>query len=190
MPRKWLVWSIVPLIALFVVGCPKKQPQTPDPGPSMEVETVPTPEPTPDPEPEVMEDPVEIDPLDSADLQVVNRALEDRGYAHNVYFEFDQSDLTPQARERLAGNAQVLREQGDLIITIEGHCDERGTNEYNLALGQRRAETAKEYLVSLGVDSARLRTISYGEERPVCTESTEGCWQQNRRDHMPATGRM
>ena len=70
------------------------------------------------------------------------------------------------------------------MATIEGHCDERGTNEYNLALGERRANAAQSYLVSLGVGQARLRTLSYGEERPVCTESTEGCWQRNRRAHF------
>jgi peptidoglycan-associated lipoprotein len=82
-----------------------------------------------------------------------------------------------------------MRDHGDILFTIEGHCDERGTNEYNIALGQRRASAAKDYIVSLGVEDSRLRTISYGEERPFCTESNEGCWQQNRRAHFVATGR-
>ena len=82
-----------------------------------------------------------------------------------------------------------MRDNPALLFTIEGHCDERGTNEYNIALGQRRAAAAKDYIVSLGVEDARLRTISYGEERPFCTESDEACWQSNRRAHFVATGR-
>ena len=74
-------------------------------------------------------------------------------------------------------------------MTIEGHADERGTNEYNLALGDKRANAVRDYLTSLGVDAGRLRTLSYGEERPVCTESEESCWSQNRRGHMVITGR-
>jgi peptidoglycan-associated lipoprotein len=74
-------------------------------------------------------------------------------------------------------------------ILIEGHCDERGTSAYNLALGDRRANAAKEYLVSLGIDASRVRTISYGKERPFCTESTESCWQENRRAHLVITAK-
>jgi peptidoglycan-associated lipoprotein len=74
-------------------------------------------------------------------------------------------------------------------VLIEGHCDERGTAAYNLALGDRRANAAKEYLVSLGIDASRLRTVSYGKERPFCTESTESCWQKNRRAHLVITAK-
>jgi peptidoglycan-associated lipoprotein len=74
-------------------------------------------------------------------------------------------------------------------ILIEGHCDERGTNEYNLALGERRANAAKDYLASLGVDAARVKTVSYGKERPVCTEATESCWAKNRRAHLVITAK-
>ena len=81
------------------------------------------------------------------------------------------------------------RAQRQFMVTIEGHADERGTNEYNLALGERRANAVSDYLGSLGVAGDRLRTISYGEERPVCTESDESCWSQNRRAHMVITGR-
>lgn len=75
------------------------------------------------------------------------------------------------------------------LVTLEGHCDDRGTPEYNLALGERRAVTARQYLSALGVDTGRLRTLTYGEERPVCTDSDEGCWGQNRRAHPVVTGR-
>jgi len=102
----------------------------------------------------------------------------------DVYFEFDKSTLTPAAQETLTRKAEYLRRLADVTVTIEGHCDERGTNEYNLALGDRRAESAKAFLVQLGIDASRMTTISYGEERPVCMESTEECWAKNRRDHF------
>ena len=104
----------------------------------------------------------------------------------DVYFEFDKSTLTPVAQETLNRIAESLRKFPNITVTIEGNCDERGTNEYNLALGDRRAESAKAFLVQLGIEASRLTTISYGEERPVCTEHTEECWAKNRRDHFAA----
>ena len=80
--------------------------------------------------------------------------------------------------------ADFLRENPDIYITIEGHCDERGTNEYNLALGDRRAESAKSFLVDMGIEAYRISTVSYGEERPLCNESDEECWSKNRRDQF------
>ena len=85
----------------------------------------------------------------------------------DIYFDFDKSTLTPAAQDNLLRKAEWLRENPDATVTIEGHCDERGTNEYNLALGDRRAESAKAFLADLGIDPSRLTTISYGEERPV-----------------------
>jgi peptidoglycan-associated lipoprotein len=102
----------------------------------------------------------------------------------DVYFEFDKSTLTPVAQETLTRKAEYLRKLADVTVTIEGHCDERGTNEYNLALGDRRAESAKAFLVQLGIEASRMTTISYGEERPVCMEQNEECWAKNRRDHF------
>ena len=98
-----------------------------------------------------------------------------------VFFAFDRSDITPEAQETLARQADWLRRYPNVTVTIEGHCDERGTREYNLALGARRAQGVKDYLVSLGVSGARLETISYGKERPICSQSNEACWAQNRR---------
>ena len=105
-----------------------------------------------------------------------------------MYFNYDESSLSDDTRAKLARNADLLKTT-QLLVTIEGHADERGTNEYNLALGDRRANAVRDYLTSLGVDAGRLRTLSYGEERPVCTESDESCWSQNRRAHMVITGR-
>jgi peptidoglycan-associated lipoprotein len=108
----------------------------------------------------------------------------------DVYFDYDKSDLRPDARDALAKNADWLKKSyNTAVVQIEGHCDERGTNEYNLSLGERRARAALDYLVSLGVPAARLSTISYGEERPQCTESDESCWQRNRRGHFNITGK-
>jgi peptidoglycan-associated lipoprotein len=99
----------------------------------------------------------------------------------NVYFEFDRYELTAAALQTLADNASVLKAYSDARVTIEGHCDERGTVEYNLALGDKRAKAAKDYLISLGVNSSQIFTISYGKERPVDTRSTEEAWARNRR---------
>lgn len=102
----------------------------------------------------------------------------------DIYFEFDSSTLTPAAQDNLLKKAEWLRENSDVTVTIEGHCDARGTNEYNLALGDRRAESAKAFLVDLGIDAMRLTTISYGEERPVCNQQNEECWAKNRRGNF------
>jgi peptidoglycan-associated lipoprotein len=98
-----------------------------------------------------------------------------------VYFDYDKYDLTPAAREILAVNAQALRQNPEAPVVIEGHCDERGTVEYNLALGDKRAKAVKDYLVWLGVERSRLTTVSYGKERPVDPRHYEAGWAQNRR---------
>jgi peptidoglycan-associated lipoprotein len=192
MNRKWMIWMVVPVLLTVMYGCPKKKPPMTPADIPIETEPVtPTPPPptdVPDTPPPVIEDPVE-DPLMSADLQIVNDELRRRGFSPDVYFNLDDSTLSDESRERLARNAELLRAQPQFQLTIEGHADERGTNEYNLALGERRANAVRDYLSSLGVDGGRMRTLSYGEERPVCTQSEEGCWSQNRRGHMVITGR-
>ena len=99
----------------------------------------------------------------------------------DVYFDFDRYDLSADARTVLRANADWLKNNPGTRVEIEGHCDDRGTNEYNLALGAKRAQAVREYLATLGVAANRLSTISYGEEIPVCKEETESCWKQNRR---------
>jgi peptidoglycan-associated lipoprotein len=99
----------------------------------------------------------------------------------DVYFDFDRYDLRADSREILKANSAWLKANPAAQVQIEGHCDERGTTEYNVALGSRRAESVKDYLVTLGTSADRLSTISYGEEVPVCREQTEECWQNNRR---------
>lgn len=99
----------------------------------------------------------------------------------DVLFDFDRYDLSSDARAILRANAEWLKSNASARVEIEGHCDDRGTNEYNLALGAKRAQSAREYLTTLGIAAARLSTISYGEEIPVCKEQGESCWKQNRR---------
>jgi peptidoglycan-associated lipoprotein len=111
------------------------------------------------------------------------------GLLGDVYFEYDKADVRESERATLSKNADALKRFDFLRVTVEGHCDERGTVEYNLALGERRAKATFDYLVSLGVPAERLKTVSYGKEVPVCTESNEACWQKNRRAKSTVTGK-
>jgi peptidoglycan-associated lipoprotein len=167
----------------FGAGCKKKPPTTTEetrppveaPPPAATPVAPPTTAPSGDVQQEVL----------SQDLAELNR----KGYLQDAYFDYDQADLRDDARTALAANAEWLKKFPSIQLLVEGHCDERGTNEYNLALGDRRANAAKEYLASLGVDGSRVRTVSYGEERPFCNESAESCWQQNRRGHFVITAK-
>ena len=103
-----------------------------------------------------------------------------------IYFDFDKADIRPDAARILDGNVDWLKSHREATILIEGHCDERGTNEYNIALGDRRAKATMNYLTARGVPAERITTISYGEERPVCSAHSEACWAQNRRAHFLA----
>jgi peptidoglycan-associated lipoprotein len=102
----------------------------------------------------------------------------------DVHFDYDRYDIKSGETFILREAANILRDNPSLRLIIEGHCDDRGTNEYNLALGDRRAKSVKDHLVSLGIPSSRLQTISYGEEKPMCSEQTESCWASNRRAHL------
>jgi peptidoglycan-associated lipoprotein len=117
------------------------------------------------------------------------RELNQKGYLKDAFFDYDKADLRDDARTALATDAEWLKKYRSIQFLIEGHCDERGTSEYNLALGDRRANATREYLASLGIDGSRIRTVSYGKERPFCTESTESCWQENRRAHFLITAK-
>jgi len=102
----------------------------------------------------------------------------------DAFYDFNKADIREDARQALTRTAEFLRSYPQVKVTIEGHCDERGSTEYNLGLGERRAQAAKNYLISLGIGAGRLETVSWGKERPFCTEHTEDCWQQNRRAHF------
>jgi peptidoglycan-associated lipoprotein len=102
----------------------------------------------------------------------------------DIFFDFEKAQIREDAKRALQEDAKILLTQRGTTITIGGYCDERGTDEYNLVLGNRRAEAVKHYLVALGVDPAHLKTVSYGKEKPFCTEHTEACYQENRRGHF------
>jgi peptidoglycan-associated lipoprotein len=106
----------------------------------------------------------------------------------DIHFDYDDFTIRPQDGEILRTNAKWLSDHGNARVQVEGHTDERGSEEYNLALGAKRAQAAKDYLTTLGVSSDRISTISYGKELPLCTDHTEDCWAQNRRDHFVVQG--
>jgi peptidoglycan-associated lipoprotein len=163
----WLMIALLLVIPglLFTVGCQKKTvTQAKAPAPA----AAPAPAPAAKPAPAPAAAP-------ASDWNIMQ---------NNIYFEFDKSTLTPMAQDTLMRHAAWLRDNPAVTVTIEGHADERGTNEYNLALGDRRADSAKAFLVDLGIASSRLTTISYGEERPLCMQQNEECWAKNRRGHF------
>jgi peptidoglycan-associated lipoprotein len=102
----------------------------------------------------------------------------------DAFFEFNKAEIRGGCSRRLLKTAEFLRSYPQIRVSVEGHCDERGSTEYNLGLGQRRAQAARDYLVSLGIPAERMETVSWGKERPFCQQSTEECWQSNRRAHF------
>jgi len=108
----------------------------------------------------------------------------------DAFFDYDAADIRNDAKDALTNNGKYLSSHGSSNIVIEGHCDERGSVEYNLALGERRARVAFDYLASLGVAADRMKSVSYGKEIPVCQQSNEECWARNRRDHFAVTGKV
>lgn len=179
-------WAAALVLVAGLVACgPKDEPVV---APVMEEEPPPIAETVPPPPaPDISMD-EKPGPLDGELIAAYEYAVK-QGMLGDVYFDFDKYDLRLDARERLRKNADFMNEYPQFTYGLEGHCDERGTNEYNLALGERRANAAKDYLVSLGIDANRLRTISYGEEKPFCMGHDESCWQLNRRGHFVMTGR-
>jgi peptidoglycan-associated lipoprotein len=189
MNRRLLVWTAILALSVALPACRPKKPATPTDdlsGSTVTTPTAPTTDVNPNTRPAVSDQ--KPDPF-SGDILAAQEEAYRSGLLGDVYFDFDKADLTETSRARLARNAEFLRSHPEFQLSIEGHCDERGTNEYNLALGERRAAAAKDYLVSLGVGGGRLRTVSYGEERPQCNESDESCWGLNRRAHFLITGR-
>lgn len=189
MKRKTLLTLLAAVVLMMpaLAGCKKKPKPTPAaPEPAMEA---PAPrEVTAPPTPSTTGD-MQEDPL-SGDLEAVNDYVMSQGLIGDVYFDFDRYELKPEARERLTKNGEFMKAHPEFSFTIEGHCDERGTNEYNLALGDRRASAAQSYLGSLGVAGSQARIVTYGEERPVCSERDENCWWRNRRAHFVITARQ
>lgn len=167
------------LVGLGVAGCKKKAPATaPD---LVTDETVSAPRPDTAPPGDAVAD--AADPW-GWDLDEINRRLHAEGLLADVYFDYDRAELSPESRARLEANARFLRENPQFVVAIEGHCDERGTIDYNLALGQQRAGGSQQYVELLGVPGNQLRSMSFGKERPQCSDPNESCWSRNRRAHF------
>ena len=188
--RRMVLW--LALASMMAAACRKKTPPVARPTPPPPATTAPStpgrppapPEPVTEPA-IVPPEPVRDDAISSASLDDLNR----NSPLQPVFFELDSSDLSPAAQRALDQDAGLLKKYGTWTITIEGHCDERGTAEYNLALGERRAIAARAYLVSLGISADRLRTVSYGKEFPFDPGHDESAYTKNRRAHFVITAK-
>jgi peptidoglycan-associated lipoprotein len=180
------------LVVLSVGACHRRVPPVESPAPPPAAAPEPslvTPNKPPAP-PEPVKEPVVVTPapivedkLASASLDEINK----NSPLKPVFFDYNQSEISAEGQKALDANADVLKKNAGWIVTIEGHCDERGTAEYNLALGERRAMAARAYLMSLGIPADRLRTVSYGKEFPFDPGHDEAAWARNRRDHFVVT---
>lgn len=160
--KKLTILMLLSFVMVFLAGCPKTPPPPPAEEPVV-TQPVSQPEPEPEPEPEPVKEMIR------------------EGAFMKVYYDFDKFNLVDSAKAALANNAKILRENPSVIVLIEGHCDERGTVEYNLSLGEKRANAAMTYLKDLGISANRMSIISYGKERPAVLGSNEAAWAKNRR---------
>lgn len=150
----------------------------------------PTPTVTETPETTIIEPPVSQIEIAQEDIPIEEKILETIPTAqlakgiNDIYFDYDRYIIRDDAKDVLRTNADLLKVKKFKKLVIEGHCDERGTSEYNIALGERRAESARRYLSTLGIDQSKISIISFGEEKPFCSEQNENCWQENRRAHF------
>jgi peptidoglycan-associated lipoprotein len=181
--------ALVVILAVTVGACAKKKPPVARPLPPPPTQADPTATPTPpEPVPEpggVPPEPRIEDPLKVSDIDKINQ----NSPFQAVFFAYDSSEIDGVGQQILNANAGILKKYPEWVITIEGHADERGTAEYNLALGNRRASAARTYLISLGIPADRLRTVSYGKEFPFDPTHTEAAWSKNRRAHFVLTSK-
>ena len=165
------------ILGFWIIGCSSAEKKPPVAPPSAQA-----PQPTSKPEIREAQAPTSLEALQKGEAPVTPK----ESPLKEIYFDFDDYQLSTTARETLKANYDWLSKNPTITVEIEGHCDERGTTEYNLALGAKRAQAAKDYLATLGISAGRLSTISYGKEVPVCQEHNEACWQRNRRDRFVA----
>jgi peptidoglycan-associated lipoprotein len=185
------VWILVLSAAVIVTAtaCHKNPPPAPAPAPPPPAAPAPPPPPPPPPPAPAPAPPAaalseeEIFARKSLEQLNAERPLGD------AFFDYDKSDIRDDARGPLQKNADYMKRWTSIVVTVEGHCDSRGSSEYNLALGNRRAAAVKEYLTSLGIAANRITVVSKGKEQPFCSEDTEACWQQNRRGHFVITAK-
>ncbi len=191
MNKRALTGLAVISLCIFSAACKKKIAAVPPPAPPTVAAS--TPEPAAPSRPTITP-PAESAPVASPtpsrmpDAATRARIEELLGRIQDAHFDYNKHNLRPDAEEALRKDAQtlaeIIRQYPDFKLTVEGHCDERGSEEFNLALGDARARQAKEYLATLGLPADQLRTISYGKDKPGCTEHDEACWQMNRRAHI------
>jgi peptidoglycan-associated lipoprotein len=178
-------------LALTISACGKKPapppPKPPDAQPAAQPEATrpPAPPPPATPPPATTRTPTEDEEFAAMSLDDLNR----KGFVAPVFFALDSSELTEEAKSVIQKNVEFLKRRPSTKIMIEGHCDSRGTSEYNLALGERRADAVRDYLQGLGVAADRVSIVSKGKEQPFCAEETESCWQQNRRGQFLFTAK-
>jgi peptidoglycan-associated lipoprotein len=182
--KRSFVFVLLLAIGLILVGCSQRKVVQPEP--ALQQQPTVTPQKT-------TERPAEVKPEEKITEEQLakietkeepTKYIEESGLFEDIHFDYDMYDIRPDAKPVLQNIASWLIKNKSVKILIEGHCDERGTNEYNLALGDRRAKAARDYLIALGVASNRIEMLSYGEEKPLCIEHTEECWAKNRRAHF------
>jgi peptidoglycan-associated lipoprotein len=185
-----LITSLVLTALAFLPACrsSRKKVEPPKPVAEAPAPTVPAPpaETTIEEPKDFVQETKPVEEVFPNEIEELNRYVQEKGYVRDAFFNYDEATLDAAAQEALGASATWLKSErgAGYKLLVEGHCDERGTEQYNLALGDRRANAAKDYLVTLGVDAARIRTVSYGEERPFAEGQDESSWRQNRRAHL------
>jgi peptidoglycan-associated lipoprotein len=192
MNRRFQLCATALLVAALTAGaCAKKKPVTPPPAPTppppVATPTTPPSPPAPPPPPA----PAPPKPLTEEEIfdRMTLDELNQKRPLADVFFALDSVEINAEGRSSLSKNADWMKKWARTKVTVEGHADSRGTNEYNLALGERRAGAVRDYLISLGVTADRIAIVSKGEESPFCGEESESCWQQNRRSHFIVTAK-
>lgn len=191
--KKAILWSLVLILVMVVPACKStRKPVTPVP--TETTSTVPDVPPPPpmdtatrvEPQPDFVKTDEPQEEVFPQDIEEANRVAQSKGYIRDAFFNYDEASLDDAAQANLSATATWLKSaQGTSYnVLIEGHCDERGTEQYNLALGDRRANAARDFLATLGIDGSRIRTVSYGEERPFEEGHDDASWSQNRRAHI------
>lgn len=186
---RFALLTAVVLLAATVTACSKKEPVVTPPPPPPPPPTQPAPPPPPPPPPPA---PAPAPKPLTEDEIFARKTLEELNAEKplgDVFFAYDSFELSPTSRQALQKNVAWLQRWTSTKLSIEGHCDSRGTAEYNLALGEKRATAVRDYLISLGIDSDRLTSVSKGKESPFCSDENESCWSQNRRGHFLITGK-
>lgn len=191
MNRRFRLCAAVLLVAAFSAGaCAKKKPELPPPAPAPAAPAPPTTPPPPPPPPPAPPTPAPPPPTEDETFR--NKTLDQLNAEKplaDAFFGYDSTELTAEARGALQKNVDWMKRWSSTKVMVEGHADSRGTNEYNLALGERRADAVRDYVVSLGLPVERATIVSKGEEQPFCSEDAESCWQQNRRGHFIITAK-